>query len=108
MGRLDPQQAFLAVYEFLDALWERTREPGELGDFCWMIKWIDKHGSRDPAMWFDWLARVNKRQTGVLVPEGTGLRGKLTAQMMKPLDPEQAYLAMYDFIEEYWLRVNRQ
>jgi len=107
MGLMDPKQAYYAVYAFLDALWERARQPGELSDFCFMIQWIDEQGSRDPAMWYDWLARVNKLQTGVLVPEGTGRRGRLTAEVMEPLDREQAYLAMYDFIEEYWLRVNR-
>ncbi len=101
------ERGFLAANMFLNDLWELGGHPDELGMFCGMIDYVAGEGSRDPAMWYDWLARVHKLQTGVLVPERTGLRGKLTAQMMKPLDPEQAYLAMYEFIEEYWLRVNR-
>jgi hypothetical protein len=104
---LSAEQGLLAVYEFLDSLWERTGRPEELGFFCGMISYTPGVGSRDRAMWYDWLARVKKLQTGELVPENSGERGRLTAQMMKPLEPEQAYLAMYDFIEEYWLRVNR-
>src|SRR4051812_24119206 len=104
---LSAEQGFLVANVFLNELWERTNHPDELGFFCGMIDYVPGEGSMDRAMWYDWLARVNKLQTGVLVPEGTGRRGKLTLEMMKPLDPTQAYLAMYDFIEEYWLRVNR-
>jgi len=47
---------------------------------------------------------VRKLQTGELVPEN---RGWLKPEMMWPLGPEQAYLAMYEFIREYWERVSR-
>ncbi|HEU4760192.1 MAG TPA: hypothetical protein VFT91_09465 [Dehalococcoidia bacterium] len=104
---LNAEQGFLAVSTFLNDLWEGPSRSDELGLFCGMIHYVPGEGSSDPAMWYDWLARVHQRQTGVLVPEGTGRRGKLSAELMKLLDPEQAYLAMYDFIEEYWLRVNR-
>jgi len=108
MTTLPPKQAYLTMTTFLDKLWERTRGPGELGLLCDMCLYIeDGQGSWDRAMWFDWLAWVKKLQTGVLVPENTGERSALTADMMKPLEPEQAYLAMFAFIEEYWLRVNR-
>jgi len=53
---------------------------------------------------YDWLAWVRKLQTGDLVPED---RGWLTAEMMQPLNPEEAYLAMFEFIREYWERVSR-
>jgi hypothetical protein len=55
-------------------------------------------------MWYDWLAWVKKLQTGELVPES---RGWLKPEMMQPMDPEQAYLAMFEFIKEYWERVSR-
>lgn len=103
---MPPEQAFLAVNVFLRTLWERTRQPGELGLFLGMIAYAPGGGSLDPAMWFDWLAWVKKVQTGELVPETTN-RGFLTDQMMRPLEPEQAYLAMFAFIEEYWERIGR-
>lgn len=102
-----PEQAFLAVNVFLRALWERTRQPGELGLFLGMIAYVPGDGSLDPAMWTDWLAWVKKVQTGELVPRNTGRRGSLTTEMMQPLNPEQAYLAMFAFIEEYWNVVSR-
>jgi hypothetical protein len=33
--------------------------------------------------------------------------GALTAEMIQQLDPEQAYIAMFAFIEEYWNVVSR-
>jgi len=104
---MDPKQAYLAMCAFLEELWERTRQPGELGNFCGMVTYIPGHGSADPGMWFDWLASVKQLQTGELVPFGAGRRGSLTADLLSPLNAEQAYLAMFAFIEEYWLRVNR-
>jgi hypothetical protein len=55
-------------------------------------------------MWTDWLAWVKKIQTGVLVPER---RSWLKTEKMEPLEPEQAYLALFEFIREYWERVSR-
>jgi len=104
---LESEQAFVAVNAFLDGLWERTKQPGELGLFLSMISYTRGDGSLDPAMWYDWLACVNHLQTGEPIPENTGRRAALTAEMMRPLDPEQAYLAMFAFIEEYWKRVGR-
>jgi len=91
---------------FLDRLWERTRRPGDLADLCGMCRYIPGHGSYDRAMWYDWLATVRQFQTGVPVPENGLQRGMLTADMVHPLDPEQAYRVMLAFIEEYWRRVN--
>src|SRR5262245_12385754 len=105
MTALDPEQAFLTVNAFLRALWERTRQPGDLGLLLSMISYEPGDGSLDPAMWFDWLASVKKVQTGVVLPDRE--RRSLTPDSVKPLDPGQAYLAMMAFIEEYWLRVSR-
>jgi len=104
---LDAQQAYRAVASFLDSLWERTRQPGEFGLFCGMCSYIPGVGTADPAMWYDWLAWARKVHTGELVPRATGRRGSLTSETVAPLEPEQAYLAMFGFIEEYWNVVGR-
>jgi hypothetical protein len=104
MTPMDPQQAYLAVVAFLNAHWEQHPVPGDYGDFCDMCDYVSGKGTRDPAMWTDWLAWVKKIQTGVLVPER---RSWLKTEKMEPLDPEQAYLAMFEFIKEYWERVSR-
>jgi len=107
MNLMDPRQAYLAVVAFLDCHWEQHPVPGDFGDFCDMCDYVPGLGTRDPAMWTDWLAWAKKVQTGELVPRNTGRRGALTAEMIQPLDPEQAYLAMFAFIEEYWNVVSR-
>src|SRR5689334_13197193 len=56
VSTLDAEQAYRAVVEFLDQLWERRPVPGDLGDFRWMCLYIPGKGTRDPAMWTDWLA----------------------------------------------------
>jgi len=105
MTMLDAEQAYRAVVAFLDGLWRRTKEPGELGLFCGMCSYTPGVGTGDPAVWGDWLAAVKKLQTGVDVPDPA--RDALTPGAMKPLDSEQAYLAMFEFIREYWERVSR-
>src|SRR5262245_301601 len=102
---MDPERAFLVVNAFLRGLWERTKQPGELGVFLTMIDYEPGDGSLDPAMWFDWLVIVKLLQTGVRVSDRES--AKLTADAMKPMNAEQAYLAMFLFIEEYWIRVSR-
>jgi len=104
MNTMNPELAYRAVDAFLKEHWERRPVPGDFGDFCSMCSYIPGVGTGDPAMWYDWLAWVKKLQTGVLVPED---RGWLTAEMMQPLSSEQAYLAMFEFIREYWERVSR-
>ncbi|HEU5219122.1 MAG TPA: hypothetical protein VFU23_10715, partial [Gemmatimonadales bacterium] len=94
--------AYRAVVEFLDEHWRRRPVPGDFGDFASFCSYTPGVGTADPAMWYDWLAWVKKLQTGELVPDD---RGWLTAEMMQPLNPEQAYLAMFEFIKEYWERV---
>jgi len=104
MAKLDPEQAYRAVVDFLDQLWEQMNRPDELGFFRSICSHVPGIGTADPAMWTDWLAWVKKIQTGVLVPEK---RSCLKTEKMEPLDPEQAYLAMFEFIKEYWERVGR-
>jgi hypothetical protein len=105
MTPMDPEQAFLAVNKLLQEIWERTKKTGDLGFFCDIISYVPGEGSADPAMWYDWLAAAKMILTGQRLPDRE--RGALTPADVGPLDPEQAYLAMYRFIEEYWLRVSR-
>jgi len=104
MIAMDPELAYRAVVAFLEDQWNRHPVPGDFGSFWGDCRYIPGKGTRDPALWYDWLAWVKKLQTGELVPES---RGWLKAEMLQSLDPEQAYLAMFAFIEEYWLRVSR-
>jgi hypothetical protein len=104
---MDPKKAYQAVVAFLEDHWRRRPVPGDFGDFCGMCTLMSDGGTYDRAMWTDWLAWAKKVQTGELVPRNTGRRGALTAEMIQPLDPEQAYLAMFAFIEEYWNVVSR-
>jgi len=102
---MDPQQVYLAVVAFLNGHWEQRPVPGDFGDFCDMCDYVPGLGTRDPAMWGDWLAAVKKLQTGVDVPDP--VRDALAPGALKPLAPDQAYLAMFEFIREYWERVSR-
>jgi len=105
MTKLDPERAFMAANSFLWDLAKRTNND-ELKVFYAMSSYDPGVGSGDPAMWYDWLARVQKIQTGQLIPDKSW-RGDLTAEMMQPLDAEQAYIAMFEYLEEYWNRVKR-
>ncbi|HEU5219124.1 MAG TPA: hypothetical protein VFU23_10725 [Gemmatimonadales bacterium] len=104
---MDPKKAYQAVVAFLEDHWQRRPVPGDFGDFCGMCTLMSDGETYDRAMWTDWLAWAKKVQTGELVPRNTGRRGALTAEMIQPLDLEQAYLAMFAFIEEYWNVVSR-
>ncbi|HVE84846.1 MAG TPA: hypothetical protein VND93_18445 [Myxococcales bacterium] len=106
MTRLDSERAFIAANFFLRDLADRTHND-ELKVFHAMSGYVPGVGSGDPAMWYDWLARVRKVQTGRLIPDNSGERGALSAEMMQPLDAEQAYIATFEYLEEYWIRVNR-
>ena len=105
MSALDPEQAYRAVVAFLDGQWERHPVPGDFGDFYGMCRYIPGIGTRDPAMWYDWLAVVKTLQTGQPVSDAES--ATLTPAVLKPLDAEQGYLALLQFIKEYWERVSR-
>jgi hypothetical protein len=105
MTMLDAEQAYRAVVAFLDGLWRRKKEPGELGLFYGMCSYTPGVGTGDPAMWGDWLAAIKRLQTGADVPDPD--RDALTHESFDPIVPEQAYLAMFEFIKEYWERVGR-
>lgn len=102
---MDTDQAFRAAILFLKGYWEKAGHPDEVGALLTFCHYTPGRGTADPAMWFDWLAQVKKVQTGELVPDPK--RSTLKAEMMQSLDPEQAYVALFGFIEEYWNRVKR-
>jgi len=102
---MDPERAYRSVLEFLEVQWAQHPVPGDFGDFYGYCRYIPGHGTADPAIWGDWLAAIQKLQTGAAVPDPA--RDALTPGTMKPLDAEQAYLAMFELIREYWERVSR-
>jgi len=105
MTTMEPEQAYRAMMTFLWGLWDRTKQPGELGIFCDMCSYIPGVGTADPAMWYDWLAVVKTLQTGLPVSDAES--ATLTPAALKPLDSEKGYIAMLEFIREYWERVGR-
>lgn len=105
MTPLNPEQAYIAVDRFLETVWRSSGQPTELGLFWDMCSYMPGVGSGDPAMWWDWLGAVKQVQTGVVTPEGEWR--SLKPEDMAPLGPEQAFLAMIQFIEDYWNRVSR-
>ena len=102
---MDPEQAYRAVVEFLEMQWAQHPVPGDFGDFYGYCGYIPGLGTTDPAMWYDWLAVVKTLQTGLPVSDAES--ATLTPAVLKPLNSEQAYLAMFEFIREYWERVSR-
>src|SRR5690349_12124747 len=105
MTTMSPEQGLLAVNVFLQELWEQTRKVGDLGFFCDIITYVPGDGTADPAMWTDWLAAAKMVQTGQRISDHDS--NALTPADVGPLDPEQVYLAMFKFIEEYYLRISR-
>jgi hypothetical protein len=102
---MDPELAYRAVVAFLEEHWNRHPVPGDFGSFWGDCRYIPGKGTRDPALWYDWLAVVKKLQTGQPVSDAES--ATLTPAALKPLDAEQGYLAMVEFIREYWERVSR-
>ena len=56
---LSPEQAFRAMFVFLNAYYERTQGKAELGAVLSDIQ-INRHDGlpSDPAAWGDWLAAI--------------------------------------------------
>ncbi len=58
---LSPEQAFRAMFVFLDAYHERTSGKAELGDVLGDIQLNESDGRpADPAAWDDWLSAIKK------------------------------------------------
>ena len=57
---LSSEQAFQAMFVFLNEYYQRTSERAELGDVLGDIQ-LNKDGmTADPAAWDDWLAAINE------------------------------------------------
>jgi len=102
---MDPKEAYRAVVAFLEDHWERRPVPGDFGDFYGMCTLMSDGGTYDRAMWWDWLAAIIKVQTGVTFPDPR--HRYLGPDMVKPMNTDEAYAAMFEFIREYWERVSR-
>jgi len=58
--KLSPEQAFNAMFIFLNRYYERTERKGELGAVLGDIQINEQDGRPfDPAAWEDWLAALN-------------------------------------------------
>ncbi len=56
---LTPEQAFRAMFVFLDAYDQRTRGGAELGEVLGDIQLKADGSTMDPAAWGDWLAAID-------------------------------------------------
>jgi len=53
-------QAYKAIFEFIQAYYFRKDRPDKLGSMLGDIQLIDDGKPADPAMWDDWLYAVRK------------------------------------------------
>lgn len=60
---LTKQQAFAAMYTFLEQVFERT-ESDDLGTLLGGMSLLNDGGTADPAAWHDWEAAVAKVRSG--------------------------------------------
>ncbi|WP_143029321.1 hypothetical protein [Rhodoferax sp. OV413] len=64
MTKLSEEQAFLAMYKFLDAAYQRGCE--ELGGILGDISLLPDGGTADPSAWQDWIAAVKAATDGTV------------------------------------------
>ena len=62
MEQITIKQAYLAMYHFLDALYERTNSD-DLAGFLGGFQLLKDGMPADPAAWGDWLQAVTKAQS---------------------------------------------
>ncbi|MBC3952670.1 hypothetical protein [Pseudomonas folii] len=60
---LTPELAYLAMYEFLVELYERTKLDG-LGSLLGCMSYLADGQTADPAVWTDWMLCVAKVLAG--------------------------------------------
>ena len=65
---LTVQQAFLAMFNFLEIHFERLG-PGEIGTVLSEISLLPDGGTLDPAAWDDWMNSVRKAKNGEVDPK---------------------------------------
>lgn len=63
MNQLSPQQAFLAMYSFLDAHYQRSKA-GEVGALLGSMSLLKDGRPADPAVASDWAAAVQAAVSG--------------------------------------------
>ena len=57
---LSPEQAFRAMFAFLNAYYERTEGTAELGEVLGDIQFDANGLTMDPAAWGDWLTAIEE------------------------------------------------
>ncbi|MBB5406862.1 hypothetical protein HDG34_000783 [Paraburkholderia sp. HC6.4b] len=60
---LTPELAYLAMYEFLVELYQRTKSD-ELGSLLGSMSYLADGETADPAVWKDWMRCVTKVLAG--------------------------------------------
>ena len=60
---LNEKEAYLAMFEFLASLYERTRSD-ELGALLGGMSLLEDGVTADPAVWQDWMQSVQKAKQG--------------------------------------------
>lgn len=60
MHTLDAEQAYRAMFTFLEKYWERTGRPEELGGLLSYMHLTPGAGTADPALWEDWLVAIQE------------------------------------------------
>lgn len=60
MAQISDKQAFLAMFLFLEAYWERNGKPGELGSLLGSMMALQDGMPADSAMWTEWLVALER------------------------------------------------
>lgn len=63
---LSEREAYVAMFQFLDAYWERNGKPDELGSLLGSMALLEDGSPADSAMWEDWLEAINNGRSGSL------------------------------------------
>lgn len=60
------KKAYLAMFDFLEAYWERNGRPAEIGALLGSMMLLEDGVPADSAVWSDWLDAIAKssEQTG--------------------------------------------
>jgi hypothetical protein len=59
MEKITIDQAYLAMFYFLDALYQRTHS-NDLGGFLGGFRKLNDGKPADPAAWSDWIEAINR------------------------------------------------
>ena len=60
--KLDAREAYVAMFNFIIAFWERDDKPDNLRMLISSMQLLkgEKIGTHDPAQWHDWLDAIEK------------------------------------------------